>query len=95
MGDKWRIEVEVLVLGQSDEYRNITNHVRITFEQNHKGIWKPSTGWSDFMVRSILRGIPCGFTDEPPRDWASTRLDWLKNTAPGVWEFHTTTPFTD
>ncbi len=60
-------------------------------------------------VRKVLLGLNCGFTEkvrkDPDCNWWDTRLDWLRpvETDPGnpketlayVWEFHTTTPYTD
>jgi hypothetical protein len=92
---KQRITIEVLAAGQPRPYADSRLHVRVTFEHdwNGKG-WKP---WElpEAQVRERLRDLRCGFTDTPPANWASARLDCLGFTAPGVWEFSVTEPYTD
>lgn len=70
--------------------------------------WEPNAGITEEAARYIIGGLRCGFTDfiypvrnlageniSTTEDYYRTRLDWIKETAPGVWEFHTTTAFTD
>lgn len=100
---KRRITVDTLKAGQPRPYADTITHVRVTFE------WQGVAGfsdkdapyvpqdkfWNEARVRETLPGLCCGFPSKPPEGWWSTRLDWLKEVSPGVWEFHATTPFTD
>lgn len=92
---KTRITIEVLASGQPRPYADSQRHVRVAVEFSWKeGEWKPVT-WPEADMRAMLKTIKCGFTDAEPKCWADTRLNYLKEVQPGVWEFHTTTPFTD
>jgi hypothetical protein len=102
-----RYTVETLAAGQPRPYADTIHHVRVTMEWvPYAGPreWTPNTGSNPESIASILKGLRCGFTDftYPPKDreattedYFRTRLDWLRNTAPGVWEFHTTSASTD
>lgn len=99
-----RIEFEVLASGQPRPYADSVFHARVTFTNKtsygpNAGEYVPSLFFDNSdqedKLRQLLRAVPFGFTDSPPENWASTRLDWLRNDAPGVWEYHTTSPFTD
>lgn len=104
-GDR-RQTVTTLACGQPRPYADTIRHVRVVFEHvPYTGPleWQPDNP-SEERVRDTLRGMYCGFTEfvYPPADrkptagdYFTTRLDWLRNTAPGVWEFHTTSAFTD
>jgi hypothetical protein len=100
-----RITIETLASGQPRAYADTIHHVRVTFEDvpwigPNEG-FKPCENWKEESVRQQLKGLMCGFTEfvcpkNPTMDeHFRTRLDWLRNTAPGVWEFHTTSPYTD
>jgi hypothetical protein len=100
----YRYLVEVLQSGQSRAYADTTRHVRLTIDtffawlgdpKDERSHWKPNDSWKDEEIRALLKLLKCGFTDAVPENWASTRLDWIKKTAPGVWEFHTTSAYTD
>lgn len=105
-----RYTVETLAAGQPRSYADTINHVRVTFEwvpyiKREPGVepvFEPCANWTEEAVRDKLRGLQCGFTDfdynssDKGMDaYFRTRLDWLKETAPGVWEFHTTSAYTD
>ena len=105
-GDR-RHTIRTLAAGQPRSYADTIRHVRVTFEiVPYTGPleWKPNESMNEQAVRSALLGMHCGFTEfkYPPEgrkatadDYYSTRLDWLRNVGPGVWEFHTTSPYTD
>lgn len=66
--------------------------------------WRPNPYVKEEKVRKVLPALDCGFTDftYPPKDRAATpgdyyatRLEWLREISPGVWEFYTTSAFTD
>lgn len=103
-----RITIETLASGQPRPYADTIRHVRVTFECRIFRLdddWKPwDERTKEEVVRDWLNRLQCGFTEfvYPPKDREATtedhyrtRLDWLKQVAPGVWEFHTTTAFTD
>lgn len=106
---KKRVTTEVLASGQPRPYADSRYHVRVTFEWN--GWRDPNAEFepqylSEKIVRERLLKMQVGFV-ENTRDesqWYDTRLDWLKPIDPrdnggvtvaSVWEFHTTTPYTD
>lgn len=99
-----RITVETLQAGQLRAYADTTRHVRITFE--HKD-WKAPHDWlpreiTEEEVRAIAPHLKCGWTDfdytkaeHSMENYFRTRLDWLRKVSKGVWEFHTTSAYTD
>lgn len=105
-GDR-RYTISTLAAGQPRPYADTIHHVRVTMEWVPWGgerEWTPDPANNLEAIKDRLAGLCCGFTDftYPPKDreattedYFRTRLDWLRNTAPGVWEFHTTSPFTD
>ena len=101
---KQRVTWEILASGQPRPYADSIHRVRVTFEHEGSfdlppGEWaatKMYSGQYEERVREILRVLPVGFTDNmKPKEWWTTRLNYLKEVSPGVWEFQTTTPFTD
>lgn len=101
-----RYTVTTLAAGQPRPYADSRHHMRVAFEwqgmegfSNPDAPFVPSDGMSEAAVRLILPGLQCGFTPKTAKDedcqWFDTRLDWLKQVSPGVWEFHTTSPYTD
>jgi hypothetical protein len=104
---KYRYTVETLKAGQPRPYADTIAHVRVTMEvmQTWRGSteWEPNPATNTEWVYPILKGLCCGFTDfvydpktMPSQDaYFRTRLDWCKMVEPGVWEFHTTSAFTD
>ena len=107
----YRIEAEVLRSGQPRAYADseCVGRITITYQISYgpkKGEWEPCSHWDkawqtdaltlpDQPIRDLLRQCHVGFTDTPPADWASTRLDYLKQISTGVWEFRTVSPYTD
>lgn len=93
---KQRITIETLAAGQPGPYADHKLHVRVTFELSYKttGEWEPWNIWDDAEVRALLKTAKCGFTDDPPADWASPKLERLWKSAPGVWEFIITEAYT-
>jgi hypothetical protein len=109
LGDR-RYTVQTIASGQPRAYADTINHVRVTFEwvpykkreDGEELAFEPCANWTPEAAQHALKGLCCGFTDfdyktaEPTMDnHFRTRLDWLREVAPGVWEFHTTSPFTD
>ena len=102
---KWRQTIETIAAGQPRPYADTIHHVRVTFEHDFCGGkgWQPTESVDEEWVRKRLTAMECGFTDykydakvDNSMDaYFRRRLDWLKSTAPGVWEFHTTEAFTD
>jgi hypothetical protein len=100
----YRIEIDVLASGQPRPYADSRSHVRVTFThffawcgnpKDERSEWRPWNCQED-LVRELLPHLPAaGFPKSEPKTWADTRLTKLEKTAPGVWEFHTVTPFTD
>lgn len=105
----YRIEAEILRSGQPRPYADSETVGRITITRlqqygPQKGEWAPCSSWDetwnkddteDKPIRDLLRQCHIGFTDTPPADWASTRLNYLKQISVGVWEFRTISPCTD
>lgn len=98
---KHRYTVEVLRSGQPRPYADSRYAARVTLEWQGMSGYKdknaPFVPWiiKENQAREYLRKIPCGFTDAEPEGWWSTRLSYLREIEPGVWEFETITPFTD
>lgn len=105
-----RYTVQTLAYGQPRPYADAINHTRVTFEwvpyknrePGEEPTFEPCAGWSEDAAKRHLKNLCCGFTDFDYRSAPATmdnhfrtRLDWLREVAPGVWEFHTTEPFTD
>ena len=94
----WRITWDVLASGQPRPYADHRLHVRVTFEylERYTGgeHWGPNDSWKEPDVRAVLKTLRCGFTDKSPENWASPVLQYLKETAPGVWEFVITEAYT-
>lgn len=89
-------KVEILANGQPRPYADRVYHARVTFDDADDA--------DEATIRKRLAELYIGFTEftYPPKgreataeDFFRTRLDWLRNTKPGVWEFHTTSAFTD
>lgn len=60
--------------------------------------WRPNETWKEEEIRALLLHLRCGFftrTAAEREHGLESYLDWLKQTAPGVWEFRTVSPFTD
>jgi hypothetical protein len=83
---------------------NVFNDEWVPYKKRGLGeepTFEPSAGWSEEAAGRRLKGLCCGFTDFvcPPSpsmdDHFRTRLDWLREVAPGVWEFHTTAAYDD
>ena len=95
-----RIEVETVKSGQERSYGDTINHVRVRFTHEPAGLPAIWADQNEDAVREILQALPCGFPKHRVYEDAmeahfATKLDWMRNTAPGVWEFHTSSPFTD
>lgn len=100
-----RYTVRTLAAGQPRPYADSRRHVRVWFEHvpyTGECTWQPHQMMEEY-VRKTLLGLRCGFTEftYPPKDREATagdyfadRLDWLRNTAPGVWEFSVTSAYT-
>ena len=99
-----RYTVEILASGQPRAYADSRSHVRVTMEvffawlgdpNDSRSEWKSMTGWSEEQVRALLPHLKCGFTENTEWKLGSSKLDWLKQVSPGVWEFHTSEPYND
>lgn len=106
-----RYTVETLKAGQARPYADDVCHVCVTFEwvpyrdraDGDVPTFEPCDGWSEETASRWLKQLSCGFTDykyDAKTDgsmdaYFRTRLDWLREVAPGVWEFQTTSAFTD
>lgn len=98
-----RIRIETLAAGQPRPYADTIHHVRVTFDwffawlgnkDDPRSEWRPCS-WKEEDVRAVLKALRCGFPIKEPETWSDTKLDWLKEVSPGVWEFHTTSAYTD
>jgi hypothetical protein len=99
-----RVSVEILASGQPRAYADSRKHVRVTFEfffawlgnrNDPRSNWKPNDHWTEEEVRKLLPHLKCGFTESTEWRLGHSRLDWLKQVSPGVWEFHTSEPYND
>lgn len=94
-----RITIETLASGQPRAYADTRHHARVTVEYQmtkHSGpVWEPNSYLKEDKIRKMLLALDCGFTEHTVYELGKTKLDWLRNTGPGVWEFHTTDPFCD
>jgi len=79
-------------------------------DPNHeKSKWKPDIHWTKEEVGKALEALKCGFPglDTTPANWAAPHLQYLKEIKEdrtpvvagdqhtGIWEFHTTSAYTD
>lgn len=104
-GDR-RYTIRTIAAGQPRSYADAIHHVRVTMETVPyigDAEYGPDKCTNEDIVRKRLLGLNCGFTDftyppegraPTPGDYFATRLNWLRNTAPGVWEFYTTSKYT-
>ena len=100
----YRYNVEILASGQTGPYQDSRRHVRLTIDcmqawlgdpKDPRSKWVPNETWTEEEIRKLLPHLRCGFTENTDYRLGSSRLDWLKQVSPGVWEFHTTEPFND
>lgn len=99
----YRYRVDILASGQPRPYADHRSHVRLTIDHffawlgdpnDARSEWKPNETWKEPEVRELLKLLRWGFPLKEPENWADTQLVWLRNTAPGVWEFYTTSAYT-
>lgn len=99
-----RVTVEVLASGQPRAYADSRSHVRVMFEyffawlgdpNDPRSEWRLNDTWKEAEVRALLPHLRCGFTENTEWKLGESKLDWLRETAPGVWEFHTSEPYND
>ena len=99
-GDR-RYTIQTLAAGQPRPYADTIRHVRVTMEwvpwNNSAEGWQPDPANVPEAIHDRLKGLQCGFTAKTAKEveWYESRLDWLRNPEPGVWEFHITSPYTD
>lgn len=92
MSDR-RYTVKCLAAGQARAYARTVYRYQITYEwQGMEGFKNPDALFvinDKMMEESVRRDAKhfCGWTEANEGDWASTRLVYLKKTAPGVWEW--------
>ena len=100
----YRYRIDILASGQPRPYADSRRHVRLTIDHfrawlgdpnDERSEWVPNDGWSEEEIRALLPLLRCGFITKEPTHGLDSRLDWLRKTAPGVWEFHVTSPYTD
>jgi hypothetical protein len=100
----YRYTVEYLASGQPRAYADSRMHVRLTIEvffawlgdpKDPRSKWSPNETWNEEQIRALLPHLRCGFTENAEYSLGRSRLDWLKQVSPGVWEFHTTEPYND
>lgn len=94
-----RITYETLAAGQPRPYADSVYRYRVTFERQWKTNEFELRPWEisrDVAIRELSR-LPIGFIppDQKPEGWWSSRLDYLTEISPGVWEFQTHSPYTD
>lgn len=100
MNTQRRITIEYVASGQPRPYADSRNIYRIKYEiTNYKtGVFEPCKMENKDMVLRDAKHFG-GWTekDDPNFCWASTRLDYCTPVEGevGVWEWKTTTPFTD
>jgi hypothetical protein len=101
---QWRTTVTYVKSGQARAYADHVDIVRVLFEgPDYKNrCLAPIANLVETYVRERLLTMHCGFTEFVPdpgdhsMDTAfRKRLDYLRETEPGVWQFQTTTRFTD
>jgi hypothetical protein len=95
-----RYTVEILASGQPRAYADSRSHARLTVEwlpTSLKGDakWQPNDTWTEEQVRALLPHLRCGFTENTVWRLGESKLDWLRQVSPGVWEFHTSEPYND
>jgi hypothetical protein len=103
----YRYRVDYLASGQPRPYADSRNHVRLTIDlfrawlgdpNDARSEWVPNDSWGEDEIRALLPHLRCGFiatTAKERKHGLEPYLDWLRKTAPGVWEFHVTSPYTD
>lgn len=104
-GSKYRVSWAWIAAGQPRPYADTIHHVRVIFEvfiswlgddNDPRSKWERNRYFKEEQVREILKTLPVGFPKvDKPDGWWETKLDWIRNIEPGVWEFHTTTAYTD
>lgn len=102
-----RITWDTLESGQPRAYADSRTVVRVRFEIELSTGWTLSKYVKEDYVRKVLKVLHCGFTEfrypqdcenpakPSPGEYFTTRLEYLKEIEPGVWEFKTTSAFTD
>ena len=90
----WRMTVETLHAGQLRPYADTLYKYRVFFERAESAEKYVPSPWVQHVVESHLRGI-CGWKVAGEGDWASPRLDYIKQLGPGLWEFSVTLAYTD
>lgn len=100
----YRYIVEILASGQPRPYADSRRHVRLTIEcffawlgdpNDPRSKWSPNDSWTEEEIRALLPHLRCGFTENTEWKLGYSKLDWLKQVSPGVWEFHTSEPYND
>lgn len=100
---KHRYTIETLASGQPRPYADSIYRHRITYEWQGPFSLKGEAKDAPFILcekmnEQIVRR-DCkhfsGWMEEGEGDWASTRLVYLKQVSPGVWEWETRAAYTD
>lgn len=103
----YRYRVEYLASGQPAAYQDSRTHVRLTIDyfrawlgdpNDERSVWVPNDGWKEPEIRALLPHLRCGFVAESSKErkhGLEPYLLWLKNPAPGIWEFYVVTPYCD
>lgn len=96
--DITRITYENISRGQRP-YGDTFHGYRVTFERQWRTDEDTLRPWDlpEERVRQELKRLSIGFVDPDDKleGWWSTRLEYLRKIAPGVWEFETRSPYTD
>lgn len=102
MMTKWRYTVINLASGQTRPYGPTLNRVQVLFEiTNTSGEFEPSRYLSEERAIEIIKGLKCGYTDfvvpsnPSASDYYKTRLNYFKFISEGLYEFQTTSEYTD
>lgn len=99
---KRRFTVETIASGQQRDYGPTVHRARITFELEVDGVFQLA---ADLTEAEVLRHAKFHYgwvQDGDPR-WPenamgqhfATKLSYIKQVDPGVWEWETSSPYTD
>ena len=100
---KWRMTLECLRSGQLGPYKAHVNQFRVLFEVTDwkTGEFQQSVYIKEEAVRKWLTGAPYWTEFVPPAnstdpgDYYALRFNYLKEVEPGLWEYQTSSEYTD
>lgn len=98
---KRRFTIETLAAGQARPYADTVHRYRLVFEwqgmegyKNKDAPFIPHAVDNEDFARSYCK-LFGGWTEDAEGDWASTRLEYIKQIEPHIWEWQTRAAYDD